>query len=164
MRRIAPRLPLLFLATFVALISTGCATRTETVDVSVRNDAAQPVTVWLTKMGGPEQEGWRSPESIAINFVVGEEPIGGVIVPPKSTARTGKRSGKFDPESYPVLRVYRGEMKLSEMLANGKDSPNRADVVLNPGPTRLVVVDEGGKLSVLPVDSSSSMNSPGPKP
>jgi hypothetical protein len=148
MRRIALRLPLLCLAIFVALICTGCATRTETVDVSVRNDAAQPVTVWLTKIGGPEQEGWRSPESIAINFVVGEEPIGGVIVPPKSTARTGKRSGKFDRESYPVLRVYRGEMKLSEMLANGKDSPNRADVVLEPGVNRFVVTDPAGKLTV----------------
>jgi hypothetical protein len=141
-------LPLLFLTAMLAMISTGCATRTEVVDVSVRNDAAQPITVWLTKMGGPEQDGWRSPESIAINYVVGDERIGGVIVPSKSTARTGKRSGKFDPESYPVLRVYRGDMKLTEMLANGKDSPNRADVVLEPGANRFIVTDPNGKLTV----------------
>ncbi len=133
---------------FAGFASVGCATRTETFDVSVRNESAGPVTVWLTKTGGPEENGWRTPESIAINFVVEDEKIGGVIVPAGNTAAHETTKGKFAPDSYAVLRVYRGEMKLSELLANGKDSPNRADVILHPGFNRLIVTDTTGKIAV----------------
>ena len=133
--------------------SVGCATRTETFDVAVRNESADPITIWLTKTGGPEEEGWRSPESIAINFVVEDEKIGGVIVPAKNTATTGKTKGKFAPDSYAVLRVYRGEMRMSELLANGSDSPNRADLVLDPGLNRLIVTDTDGKITVRHADA-----------
>jgi hypothetical protein len=157
-----PRMRFFSLAvvSFLLLASVGCATRTETFDVTVRNESAGPITVWLTKTGGPEEEGWRSPESIAINFVVEDEKLGGVIVPPRNTARTGKTKGKFDPDSYAVLRVYRGEMKMSEMLANGKDSPNRADLILRPGRTRVGVSDTAGKITIFPLDSSASSNAP----
>ena len=141
---------------FACFASVGCATRTETFDVTVRNESAGPVTIWLTKTGGPEEEGWRSPESIAINFVVEDEQIGGVIVPPRNTATTGKTKGKFERDSYAVLRVYRGEMKMSEMLANGKDSPNRADLILDPGVNRLVVTDAAGKIAVRYAEGSGA--------
>ena len=133
--------------------ATGCATRTDTFDVSVRNETAQPIIVWLTKSGGPEEEGWRSPESIAINYVVEEEPLGGVSVPAGKSATTGKRKGKFLPDSHAVLRVYKGPMTMSEILANGSDSPNRADSVLYPGVNRVSVVDADGKLKVNRLDS-----------
>src|SRR5215207_8053952 len=90
----------LSIALISCFASVGCATRTETFDVSVRNESAGPITIWLTKTGGPEEEGWRSPESIAINFVVEDEKLGGVIVPPRNTATTGKTKGKFDRDSY----------------------------------------------------------------
>ena len=138
------------------LASVGCATRTETFDVSVRNESAGPITVWLTKTGGPEEEGWRSPESIAINFVVEDEKIGGVIVPANNTATTGKTKGKFARDSYAVLRVYRGEMRMSELLANGKDSPNRADLILDPGYNRLIVTDADGKIAVRHANASGT--------
>ena len=141
---------------FACFASVGCATRTETFDVTVRNESAGPVTLWLTKTGGPEEQGWRSPESIAINFVVEDEKIGGVIVPPRNTATTGKTKGKFDPDSYAVLRVYRGEMRMSEMLANGTDSPNRADLILDPGVNRLVVSDAAGKIDVRHAEASGA--------
>ncbi len=148
MPRMRPSAIARLLLLLAACASTGCATRTDTFDVTVRNDSAQPVTVWLTKVGGPEEDGWRSPESIAINFVVEDEPIGGVVVPAGNTAATGKRKAKLDPDARAVLRVYRGEIKLSELLANGTDSPNRADVTLYPGENRLVVTDAAGKIAV----------------
>ncbi|HEV2294974.1 MAG TPA: hypothetical protein VGR35_14060 [Tepidisphaeraceae bacterium] len=138
------------------LASTGCATRTETFEVSVRNDSSRDVVAWLTKVGGPEQEGWRSPESIAINFVVEDEELGGVIIPPGKTARTGKQKAKLNRDSRAVLRVYRGRMKMSEMLANSKGSPNRADMILDPGVNRFVVTDSAGKLIVTRTDPSLS--------
>lgn len=141
---------------FGCFVSVGCATRTETFDVSVRNESAGPITIWLTKTGGPEENGWRTPESIAINFIVEDEKIGGVIVPANNTASTGKTKGKFDRDSYAVLRVYRGEMKMSELLANGTDSPNRADLILDPGLNRLVVTDTAGKLAVRRAESSGA--------
>ncbi|MGB7157595.1 MAG: hypothetical protein WBD40_05990 [Tepidisphaeraceae bacterium] len=140
------------LALVTCALLTGCATRTETFDVSVKNDSAQPVTIWLTKTAGPEQEGWRSPESVAINFEVGDEPIGGVVVPSGQTAATGKRKGKFDPNSRAVLRVYKGQMTMSELLANGSDSPDRSDVILDPGVNDLVVRDAERKLDVRHAD------------
>jgi hypothetical protein len=145
-----PRMRFLLTAALLVtcLAITGCATHSETFDVSVRNNSSQPVTVWLTKIGGPEEEGWRSPESVAINFVVQDERIGGVVVPAGNTATTGKRKAKLDPDSAAVLRVYKGEMKMSELLANGKDSPNRADVVLDPGENRLIVTETAGKITV----------------
>ena len=137
--------PLALLAGFA---SAGCATRTETFDVSVRNESPGPVIVWLTKIGGPEEERWRSPESIAINFVVEDERIGGVLVPAGNTADTGKQKAKLEKDSRAVLRVYKGEMTMSQMLANGSDSPNRADVILDPGVNRFTVTEASGKLKV----------------
>jgi hypothetical protein len=141
-------LPLAALPFLACLASTGCATRTETFDVSVRNESATPVVVWLTKIGGPEEERWRSPESIAINYVVQDERLGGVVVPPGNTADTGPQKAKLDRDSRAVLRVYKGEMTMSEMLANGTDSPNRADTILDPGVNRFTVTDAAGKITV----------------
>jgi len=122
-------------------------------NISVKNESAQPIIVWLTKLGGPVEDGWRSPEDVAINFVVGEEPLGGVVVARGNTAETGQRKGKFDSGSRAVLRVYKGQMTLSEILANGSDSPNRTDVMLDPGISRFVVRDASGKLSVQHADA-----------
>ncbi len=146
------------------LSSAGCATRTETFDVSVRNDTAGPVIVWLTKIGGPEQEGWRSPESIAINFVVEDERVGGEVVPPGHKAETGKLKAKLDKDSRAVLRVYKGEMTMSQLLANDKDSPSRDDLILIPGRTTVAVVEQDSKLKIVPFDSSARNKAPGPKP
>jgi hypothetical protein len=144
----AMRVSLFTIVLSLSLGVMGCATRTETFDVTVRNDSRQDIIAWTTKVGGPEEEGWRSPESIAINFVVDDEELGGVIIPPGQTGSTGKDKAKLNPDAYAVLRIYRGRMKLSEMLANGKGSPDRIDVVLRPGANRFIVTDADGKLSV----------------
>ncbi len=155
--RFLPLAPLLLLMGWVT--SVGCATRTETFDVTVRNESAGPVIVWLTKIGGPEEERWRSPESIAINYVVeGDERMGGVLVPAGNTAETGKQKAKLDKNSRAVLRVYKGEMRMSEMLATGKDSPRRADVVLDPGRNRLVVTDDGRRIAVTRVGEAAPIH------
>ncbi len=147
---------------FVCFTTLGCATRSETFDVSVKNESAQPVTVWLTKDGPPEEDGWRSPESIAINFVVKDEKIGGVIVPTGKTATTGKRKARLERGTSAVLRVYRGEMRMSELLANGADSPDRADVTLNAGVNRLVVREAQGRLNVAPAGQIPPVAAPAP--
>ena len=51
-----------------------------------------------------------------------------------------------------MLRVYSGVTRLSEILATGRGSPARLDVVLEPGNNRLVVTDADGKLAVAPAD------------
>lgn len=137
----------------LSLASAGCATRTETFDISVRNESKQDVVAWLTKIGGPEEEGWRSPESIAINYVVEDEELGGVIIPPGNTGNVTQKA-KLDRDARAVLRVYKGRMTMSEMMANGKDSPNRADMILDPGVNRFVVTDAAGELTVKRVGES----------
>jgi hypothetical protein len=46
-------------------------------------------------------------------------------------------------------------MKMSQMLAAGKDSPSRADKVLDPGVNRFVVTDAAGQLTVTRADEAS---------
>ena len=82
---------------FFLLIAAGCESyETRVYDVSVKNDSAGPITIWLTKNGAPFEPGWLAPEEIAIESPKQPEKIiGGVVVPQGKTADTGPRQGRF---------------------------------------------------------------------
>jgi hypothetical protein len=118
--------------------------------LSVRNDTSRPLTLWLTKDGPPIEAGWRSPEDLEIETPSADERIAGVVVEPGKTGTAGPVKGEFGPQTNAVLRVYGGATKIAEILAIGRKSANRLDVVLKPGVNRLVVTDTDGKMAVTP--------------
>jgi hypothetical protein len=124
------------------VLLVGCEQgQKRTYDVTVKNQSAMPVTIWLTKNGPPWEDGWKSPEDLAIESPKVDEKIGGVIVPPGRTAVTGKRTGTFAPKVDAILRVYHGQKLFDDLLAIHADSPNRTDVVLDPGVNEIIIAD-----------------------
>jgi hypothetical protein len=120
----------------------------------VHNESPRSVTVWLTKNGPPEEAGWKSPESVAIEQLGAGEPLGGVIVEPGKTADT-KQRGRFADGVDAVLRVYLGQLAFDDLLAISTSSPNRIDVVLRPGTNELFVRDRRGATVVERADGTT---------
>lgn len=135
------------LASIAVLIGmAGCQqSRSASISVSLHNDSAQPVTAWLTKTGERSAE-WLAPEDLAL--VPKPEMINGVVIPPGKTGEMGPVAGKFEPDSFAVLRVYVGQLDFDHLLATGPDSPLRFDVTLDNGMNRLQVKNSA-KLEVI---------------
>ncbi|WP_428937976.1 hypothetical protein [Fontivita pretiosa] len=131
------------------LIGCGPKVQKRTYDVTVENRSARTVTVWLTKNGPAWEQGWKSPEDLAIESPRADEPIGGVVVPPGKTASTGRRTGRFVGNTDAILRVYLGQHTFSDLLAISRDSPSRIDVTLKPGANTIIVTDADGGVSVV---------------
>jgi hypothetical protein len=122
----------------------GCeSVQTRSYDVSLKNDSIKPVTIWLTKNGPEFEEGWKSPEDLAIESPRMNEKLAGVVVPPGKTAMTGNVTGHFAPHVDAILRVYLGQKTFDELLAVNRQSLDRTDVVLRPGVNRILVKDDG---------------------
>ena len=138
-----------------ALAAVGCA-QTRTYDLAVRNDLDKPVTVCLTKAGGPAEPGWESPEELAgPDHPASDEQPPGVVVPPGKTASPGEMSGEFYGGGLAVLRVYAGTPSLNQMNAISRDSPDRVDWRLHTGVSRLVVRRaDDGRLVVAPAGAA----------
>src|SRR4051812_42156655 len=115
------------LLTFVLaslVLFTGCQSgEKRTYDVTLKNLSSRPMTIWLTKNGPPWEEGWKSPEDIALESPQINERIGGIVVPPGKTASTGPKTGMFAPRVEAVLRIYHGQKMFNEILAIDRDSP-----------------------------------------
>src|SRR5262245_54356786 len=90
----------------------GCKSyATRVYDVTVKNDAASPITIWLTKDGPPFEPGWVAPEELAIESPkTADKVVGGVIIPEGKSADTGPLKGLFEPGTHAVLRVYGGRL------------------------------------------------------
>lgn len=132
-------------------LMVGCAQMSmehRTFELTVENHSSKEVIVWLTKNGPAWEKGWKSPEDLAIESPHADERVAGVIVPAGKTAYTGKVSGSFAPDTSAILRVYCNGKKLSELLAMGHGNPNRVDVTLDPGVSKLQVRDEGPGIQV----------------
>jgi hypothetical protein len=137
-------LPALFLA-------VGCAD-TRTYQIAVRNETKQPITVGVAKEGGKYEPQWRSPEQAVVRSGSDEEKAwDSVVVPPGETRSAGPVTGDFSGGAEATLRVYAGDLQLSDVLSISRGSPSRLDVPLDPGRNAVVVRDEGGKLSYLKV-------------
>jgi hypothetical protein len=122
----------------------GC-TRTDSFAVSVRNDTTRPITLALTKDGPPFERLWAAPEDLAIESPHADEQHGYVVLPSGRQADVDIK-GKFDSKTRGYLRVYRGDLQISEMNAIGRRSPNRLDLLLHPGPNSFVIGDADGRL------------------
>lgn len=133
----------------LALVAVGCSsdTKTYSFQVSVKNATNRPITIWLVKEGPPVEQGWRSPEQLAMSLPGHEERISGAVIPPGQSADTGTREGKFAPGAYAWLRVYDGPQRLSEILAISRGNPVRLDVPLDPGISRIVIKDRAGRIT-----------------
>jgi hypothetical protein len=132
----------------ISLLLVGCA-RTDKFDVSVRNDTAGPLTLALTKDGPPFERVWAGPEDLAIESPRADEQHGFVVLPPGKEADVAIE-GKFDRGTRGYLRVYRGDLQISDMTAIGPASPNRIDLPLQPGTNRFVIADANGRLAHKP--------------
>ena len=136
---------MLSVSLLLAAIVTGCA-RTEKFDLTVRNSTTSPITLALTKDGPPYEPLWASPEDLAIQSPNAEEKHGYVVLPPGKEGDVSVQ-GKFDKGTRGFLRVYRGDLQVSEMNAIHSSSPNRLDIPLPPGRSVFVIVDAHGRLA-----------------
>jgi hypothetical protein len=143
----------------VALLfaSLGCSSSQKRIyDVTVQNASSEPLTLWLTKDCEPYENGWLSPEDLAVSSPKNKDYIvSGVIVPAGKTASTGPRQGHFDPEGSAVLRIYDGQLMFNEILAIGRDSPLRIDLPLPDGASEWRVTrDAKGLIHVRPAPAT----------
>jgi len=124
-------------------VLTACGPTAQTYQVSVINQSATPMTVVLTKDGPPMEQGWMPPEDVAMmRKAPADLTVNGIVVQPK-TKVDQERSGKFDNGTHAMLRVYRGEQNMKQMLGVGPDSMNRRDLVLHPGQNTIVIDPSG---------------------
>jgi hypothetical protein len=125
----------------------GCA-ETRTFQIAVRNETTQPLTCGVTKEGGKYERQWRSPEQAVVR-TTGDDERGwdSVVVPPGETRSAGPVKGDFSGGAVAVLRVYAGDLTLSDVLAISRDSPSRIDVPLDEGRNAVIIRDAAGKLA-----------------
>ncbi len=133
--------PLLLLSLLMVPV-VGCST-TRSYSVTVKNEYAEPMTLWLTKNGPPMETAWLPPEDLAMMLKFPETArLKGIVVLPGEQLGADVK-GTFDPGVSAVLRVYRGRKTLEELFAIGRDSPNRTDIELPEGASRFVINRSG---------------------
>jgi hypothetical protein len=142
----------LVVTALLALVGAGCApAQTRTFDVTVRNQTPGPLTLSLAKDGPPYEPAWATPEDIAKESPKMREdwkqtPGGISALPAGRVADVRGLKGQFDSGTHAYLRVYNGELNISEMLARSPGSPDRVDVPLEPGRNEITIVLEGTHL------------------
>jgi hypothetical protein len=128
------------------LFLTGCASP-NAYQVEAKNNANRPVTLWLTKDGPPDEDGWRTPEQL-VTMPTDLQKYDLAFVPVGKTGSTGKVTGTFPKGTHAVLRVYDGEKELHALSVT--PSTDRVDYTLRPGNNKLQIIDRAGKLAVEP--------------
>ncbi len=136
-------IPALLLVAFAAV---GCAPETRSYTIDLKNNSGVPLTIGLAKDGGPYEFLWASPEDAAMEASAREERVWGRVVPPGKTAYGTPIKGKFDSSSRAMLRVYRGDMPLSAILATSRGDLDRLDLPLSPGANAFIITDPNGLL------------------
>ena len=146
-----------FVLGLVAVCSAfgGCS-RTETFNILVRNDTRTPVTLTLAKNGPPFERVWASPEDLAVESPAADEEHSYLVLPPGREAEVPTVTGRFSGGTRGFLRVYRGDLDVSDMNAISPASPNRLDLPLKPGTNRFVIAQSGGRLVAAKQDAPAS--------
>ena len=135
------KLPAITLIVTAALL-IGC-TEKRSYTVSVKNETARPLTVGLvTSEASFDDANWASPEDVAILHAHSDDQTWGVTVAPGKTGRAGPIDARFSSDGSAWLRIYAGELTVSELLAISKGSPNRLDLRLHDGDNRFVITGE----------------------
>jgi len=130
------------------LLVVGCAsTRTETFQLSVKNQTGAPISVWLTKDGPPAEEGWESPEQLA--QLPSTTTFSFRTIEPGKVAEAGPLTGKFASGSNAWLRIYQGLHTFDEILAISRGSHDRLDYFLAPGQHQITITTQDGRLVAL---------------
>jgi hypothetical protein len=136
---------------FVVVVASGgggCSpTQTRTYDVTVRNQTPGPLTISLAKDGPPYEPAWATPEDVATESPRLREDWrrtqGGMkAVPAGRIAEVRGLTGKFESGTHAYVRVYAGELSISEMLSKSPGSPDRVDIPLVPGTNEITIVLE----------------------
>ena len=145
-----------FSLTALLLLSllAGCSSaRTEHFDIDLHNATSGPLTLSLAKDGPPYEPAWATPEDVAIETPREREKWAGVPsgisagrVPPGKTAFVRGLTGHFEPHTRAFLRVYAGEVGISQMLSRQPGSPDRLDIPLLPGRNDITITLEGTSL------------------
>ena len=131
----------------LALLLVGCAEK-HTFQIAVRNETNKPLTAGLAKEGGKYEAQWASPEQAVLHTTSDDERgWDSVVVPPGETRSAGPVTGDFSGGAYAALRVYAGDLELSDVLSISRRSPDRLDVPLDPGRNAIIVREENGRLT-----------------
>jgi hypothetical protein len=139
----------------LSVCGLGCAGE-RTYEVTVRNDTPGPVLIWLYKDGGPSEDGWKSPEDLAIESPKANEPSGWRMIEPNVVVTAGPIKGQFDSDSNAVLRAYRGVHTFNQLLAINGQNGDRIDVKLSPGDNSFLIKDRDEKLAFYRVNEIPS--------
>jgi len=142
----------LFLPLVALLLIVGCAsTNKESFELAVKNQTGTPISIWLTKDGPPAEDGWESPEQLALRPQTST--FGFRTIEPGKVAQAGPLTGRFAPGVNAWLRVYQGLHTLDEILAISRGSHDRLDYLLSPGRHQITVVEQNGRLVALEADN-----------
>ena len=137
--------------TFAALLlfcSINCAPQVS-FQLSILNQTTHPLTVGVIKEGDPYEPALASPEQLAINTSLEALPPWGHVIPPGKTIDSPPITGAFAHGAAAVLRVYRGQFSNAQLLAISNPSPDRAELLLFPGLTQIIVHEDPQKGLIL---------------
>lgn len=131
-------------AVIACSLFAGCGAMPRTVEVAVRNDAEEPVVLWLTKSGPPVEETWLSPGQIAAYYAPGDADhdlsrLPAIPLQPGEMVAFPPRKGRFPNGVVPVLKVYFGKSDLEALAATTTRGPNVDTVSLGVGSNFVVV-------------------------
>jgi hypothetical protein len=146
----------------LAAVAVGC-TSTRTYTLSVKNATARPLTVCLTKVHGPAEPGWESPEQVAgPGYPSENEQAPGAVIQPGHVGGEGPIPGEFYVSGDgAVLRVYAGTPTLNQMNAMSPGSLDRLDVHLHEGLNAMVISDgNDGRMHVAPAAEAAPTTRP----
>ena len=122
---------LALLTTTVTTFLVGCSNAHKyEFAVNIKNDTPEPVTVWLTKQGGPPEEGWLSPEAVESTRPAKLGHINGVVVPAgkkHNFLNTGQNPlilyTVYGPPEHADGAVHKTKEEADRLEEEGKDEP-----------------------------------------
>lgn len=131
-------------------LTTGCqpAVEIRSYDLTLSNQLPDPVTVFLTKNGPPDEQGWLAPEQLAAGPINQDSEYNGQVVPAGGGLDIRNIHGRFRRTTLAILRVYRQTGTLEDIAAIGPNDPRRLEVRLDPGVNELIIGENQWGLSV----------------
>jgi hypothetical protein len=137
------------LLTLVALLAAGCQSSVtqRTYNYQIANNLSEPITIFLTKTGPPNENGWLAPEQLAAAPISEDNSHEGKVVPP-NTQLTATATGKFIRGSDAVLRIYRVRGSVEDYAAIDPGNPKRADITLHDGNNNIIVSSDDSEMTV----------------
>ncbi|MCC6240209.1 MAG: hypothetical protein IT448_07935 [Phycisphaerales bacterium] len=134
---------------FAACLCVGC-TYSGQFTVGVVNKTDQPLSVGLVKNGPPLQPDWASPLDISLSQPNLTQQKWGTLVPPGQAVVIGPQPGEFSKNVVAVLRVYRGDLPVDDLLAISPGSRDRLDIPLDNGSSGFIIEANENGLTAQP--------------